>query len=369
MVFEKFFAQFVSNARPGPELEPVLGPEPHGLAESYDDLVPNPALAEEAQPGEFDAKDLNDHRPGGTNRTEPIHPNQDLGSNLGARAERLSKKKSRRLIFFFFAVGLPFALIASLFAAGIWSWKSGRFDVVRFQIVAASQELSATVGLTISEVWIYGRGHTSKHDIAEAIGAHQGAAILSVDPHQVKARLETLPWVESAFVERILPAQLSVSITERQPVAIWQSDGIHKLIDRNGLEISGASIEPFVDRLPIVTGPEAPQHTAELIAILSREPELFAQTLAATRVGKRRWDVTLIGEVIVMLPDHDMAHAWSVLAEAQRRGRLLERAINRVDLRITDRIVVTPSEATATNGAGFSATGSNDSTASALTDA
>ena len=59
MVFEKFFAQFVSNARPGPELEPVLGPEPHGLAESYDDLVPNPALAEEAQPGEFDAKDLN----------------------------------------------------------------------------------------------------------------------------------------------------------------------------------------------------------------------------------------------------------------------------------------------------------------------
>ena len=73
----------------------------------------------------------------------------------------------------------------------------------------------------------------------------------------------------------------------------------------------------------------APEHN-ELIAVLVNELQLYEQTLAATRVGNRRWDLTPIGDVVVMLPDSDLARAWSILAEAQRRGRLLDRAINRV---------------------------------------
>ena len=101
------------------------------------------------------------------------------------------------------------------------------------------------------------------------------------------------------------------------------------MIDRNGVEIVGASIEPFAGYLPVVTGLGAPEHANELIAVLVNEPQLYEQSLAATRVGNRRWDLTLIGDVVVMLPDSDLARAWSILAEAQRRGRLLDRAINR----------------------------------------
>ena len=358
-----------------PKREPGFGSDGSSEASSFDALTTDTDSAPRSiDSGDAETEAAVDPRSPVTetllvNATSDTVAMRDFGSSLGMRVERLTKKRSMRLLALLISTGLPSLLLLSISGFGLWSWRSGRLDQFGFHTGEFLHTSAVNIGLTIEDVHLMGRAYTDIADVQEAIGAHEGAAILSIDPLQIKKRLETLPWVESAKVERILPSQLSVSLTERQPIAIWQSNGLHRLIDRNGVEIVGASIEPFADYLPVVTGLDAPEHANELIAILAQEPQLYEQTLAATRVGNRRWDLTLIGDVVVMLPDSDVARAWSILAEAQRRGRLLDRAINRVDLRVSDRIVVTATDPETAKQADFSATDLSNNSASSLTDA
>jgi len=379
VAIDNFFAKFAPDDQPEQRLEPGFGSGANAQAQSFDDLTPTTEPMPMSTPTPDD--------PTQSTRNDSFEPEapaidtllvgastdtvaqRDFGSSLGMRVERLTKKRSLRLLTLLISTGVPALIMVILSGFGIWSWRSGRLDQYGYQASEFLHTSAVNIGLTIDGVQLSGRFHTDIADVQEAIGAHQGAAILSIDPLQIKKRLETLPWVESAKVERILPSQLSVSLTERKPIAIWQNNGLHRLIDRNGVEIVGASIEPFAGYLPVVTGRDAPEHASELIAILTHEPQLYEQTLAATRVGNRRWDLTLIGDVIVMLPDTDVDRAWSILAEAQRRGRLLDRAINRVDLRASDRIVVTATDPENAEQAGFNVTDLSNADASSLTDA
>jgi len=53
----------------------------------------------------------------------------------------------------------------------------------------------------------------------------------------LKARLEAMPWVREAEIERLLPDTIFVRLDERQPLAFWQRQGKLVLIDRDGYEI------------------------------------------------------------------------------------------------------------------------------------
>lgn len=375
MAIDNFFAKFAPDDQSAPKREPGFGASTPAETPSFDALTPGNNSAPGAIEGTEAETTETTGQPSSTAETLLVRgPSdtvamRDFGSSLGLRVERLTKKRSMRLAALIISTGVPTLLLLMMSGLGLWSWRSGRLDQFGFHAGEFLHTSAVNIGLTIKDVHLSGRVHTDVADVQEAIGAHEGAAILSIDPLQIKKRLETLPWVESAKVERILPSRLSVSLTERQPIAIWQSNGLHRLIDRNGVEIVGASIEPFAGYLPVVTGLGAPEHANELIAVLVNEPQLYEQTLAATRVGNRRWDLTLIGDVVVMLPDSDLARAWSILAEAQRRGRLLDRAINRVDLRASDRIVVTATDPERAEQAGFDATDWPNNSASSLTDA
>ena len=89
-----------------------------------------------------------------------------------------------------------------------------------------------------------------------------------------------------------------------------------------------------------MVGEGAPAHTAELLAILSREPDLQAQVAASVRVGKRRWNLRLTNGIDVRLPEADTAEAWAELARVERDHGLLKRDILAIDLRLADRMIL-----------------------------
>ena len=158
-------------------------------------------------------------------------------------------------------------------------------------------------------------------------------------PTLTRARLEQLPWVERASVERMLPDRVQVRLIERQPLALWQRAGRFALIDRGGEVIApdvaaldgmgeGPGVaDPEADpairwgQLRVLVGDEAPRHAARLFALLSTEPELWARVAAATWVGERRWTLRLDNRIDVLLPEQDMLRAWRLLAAEGARGR------------------------------------------------
>jgi len=198
---------------------------------------------------------------------------------------------------------------------------------------------SAALGLVVEDIEVEGRETTDGATILAALAAERGTPILAVSPSRAKQKLESLPWMRSAAIERRLPGTLLVRLVERHPLAVWQHAGRQELIDREGAVIPVKDLTRFA-RLPTVVGDDAASHAAPLIEMLAHEPELAARVTAAVRVDDRRWDLRIDNAIDVLLPETDPGEAWTRLAALERANSLLQRDIRTVDMRLPDRLVL-----------------------------
>ena len=272
-----------------------------------------------------------------------------FNSSTGKRTARGgSKRKVRKSTRRRARTGINWRLLrrvapagALLAAAGglVWLYQDGWFGRQAEALQLAALEGSASLGLQIEEVLVEGRARSDGEEILTRLGLGLGRPILAIDPAAARAELEALPWVRSASVERQLPGTLYIRLTEREPLALWQEQGVIRVIDRDGDVIPGVEPRRFA-HLPLVVGSDAPAHAGKLIAVMNSEPELRDRVTAAVRVGGRRWNVQIEGHIDVRLPENDPAAAWSQLARIERQQGLLSRDVIIIDLRLPDRLVV-----------------------------
>lgn len=230
-------------------------------------------------------------------------------------------------------------LIGSLLSGGIWLVSSGVVlsvsERTHEKIIAASKDL----GFTVQEILVMGRGQTTRRELLDAVQAERGAPILTLDLDAAKQRLEALPWIRSATIERMLPNTVFITVAERTPFALWQNKGQFALIDSEGKVIIKEGIERFADLFQVV-GDDAPAHAATLLTMLATQPELLTEAKAAVRVGGRRWNILMNNGINVHLPEDNAETAWARLAEYERTHQVLDRDIKVLDLRIPDRLIV-----------------------------
>lgn len=231
------------------------------------------------------------------------------------------------------------AVAVALAGSGLWLHESGAG--ARLAASAGQRILAATArfGLAVHDVEVEGRQRASREALLDALGVVRGMPILAVDPGAAKRRLETIPWIRSADVERRLPDMLHVRLVERQPLALWQRQGKLVLVDREGVEIPGERPEAFAN-LIVLVGNDAPANGAALLEMLATEPSLSGHVAAAVRIGGRRWNLRLDNGIDIALPEDDPSAAWHRLAGLERSQGILEREIVMVDLRLPDRLVL-----------------------------
>jgi len=232
-------------------------------------------------------------------------------------------------------------LATAVLVGGAVLWHSGAPQRLARDTVSAMLRVTAEGGFRITEITVAGRRHTPTDQIVTALAARYGQPILGLDIAAARDRLEALPSVRAAAVERRLPGVLRLSIVERQPVALWQNNGAFVLIARDGHQIPG-SIEGFED-LPLVVGDGAPARADELFTLLATEPDMAARVKAAIRVGNRRWNVKLDDiehGLEARLPELDTEAAWHRLAELERDHQLTGKQITMIDLRVPERLVL-----------------------------
>ncbi len=151
--------------------------------------------------------------------------------------------------------------------------------------------------------------------------------------------MESVGWVRTARVSRILPGTIQIAVAERTPYAFWQQKRKLRLIDREGVEITQKDLVHFA-KLPLVVGEGAPKHAKALFDVMESEPALAARVKAAVRVGNRRWDLHFDNGSIVRLPESGADAAWHRLATVEKTEGVLERDIVSVDMRLGDRTTV-----------------------------
>lgn len=260
-------------------------------------------------------------------------------SALEQRRRKLNRESRHRRISGLLRVASPLVLVVAIISAVAWTWYSGRMDIASIRGAQAAQVAGSAVGLRIEEFSISGRRYTRESDIVAAVGAYYGDPILAIDPTDAKLRIEGLPWVERAEVERILPKTISVNVIERIPMAIWQSNDLHHVIDTRGEVIIDQSPSDFLD-LPVVSGDGAASAAAELVSVLNIVPSIRQYVVAAERRGDRRWDLFLTLGIKVQLPGDNADLALRRLADAEGRFGLFNRDIVNIDLRVPDRMIV-----------------------------
>lgn len=239
--------------------------------------------------------------------------------------------------------GVVVAVIGGLVLAGVTGVRA--FDPAG-RVGQMLEGVALAAGLRVAEVRFEGRDLTPEPMLRAAVGAPAGTPILLASPAGIRERVEELAWVESASVERHLPSTLVVRITERQPFALWQEGGRFAVIDRGGRAIATDGLRAFAG-LPVVVGAGAAPHAAALLDALDEYPDLKGRVRAAIRVGERRWNLRLRNGADVMLPEGHAAAAIARLMEFHARDALLDRPLAVVDMRLPDRMVVRPKDASA----------------------
>ncbi len=178
----------------------------------------------------------------------------------------------------------------------------------RLRILLVAVSIASVIGiawlvvmsplLAVDDVTIRGTLHETPEAVRAAAKVSDGSALLFVDTGVVARRIEELPWIASAKVDRELPNGLRITVVERAPVG-WVrrpapagsprgAEGPAVLVDATG-RLLGDELTPPVG-LPEIKGTKrlgapgtriSPSLPALAVALLP--PPLRAQVVSLTR--------------------------------------------------------------------------------------
>jgi cell division protein FtsQ len=205
--------------------------------------------------------------------------------------------------------------------------------------------LTANAGMRITDIVIEGRANTPEPLLRAALGFSKGDPIIGFSLEQARMRIEKLPWVAHATVERRLPGTIVVALSERRPFAIWQNQGRYVLIDRDGKPVTDEQVAKFRD-LPLIVGPGAPEAARVLLDALTDRPAIQTRVVAAMRISERRWNLRMKNGTDILLPEGHEVEALDRLLQLQQETALLDRPLEAIDMRLADRLVLRPQAGT-----------------------
>lgn len=201
-------------------------------------------------------------------------------------------------------------------------------------------------GFHITTLALSGNVQVGREDVLAIAGVTGRTSLLFVDVEATRERLKTNPWIADASVRKLLPGELQIRITEREPFALWQKDGRLSVIADDGTVLEPYPA-PGLGRLPFVVGYGAEKHAKVFLALLDHHPQIRDQVRASIRVSDRRWNLRLHNGLDVRLPETEVARALDRLVALDREMKLISRDIAAIDLRLPDRVTVRLSPAAA----------------------
>jgi cell division protein FtsQ len=208
-------------------------------------------------------------------------------------------------------------------------------------IGATLGEVAGEAGFTVKHVEIKGAEHISRIDVYNIAFDQPSTAMPLIDLETTRQRLLRFGWVEDARVSRRLPDTLVVDIVERKPAAIWQNEGRLSLIDAEGIVLDKVRLDAMPD-LPLLIGPAANHHAADLTRLVAAAPQLKPVMAGASWIGGRRWDLRFQSGEVIALPEGDQAaqQALARFARMDQATQLLGRGFVRFDMRIPGKFIV-----------------------------
>jgi cell division protein FtsQ len=224
--------------------------------------------------------------------------------------------------------------------------KGGHYDSIVTQVQDICDTGANSAGFAITEIALAGNREISRENILTLAGITGRSSLLFLDAAKTRARLLTNPWIAEVSVLKLYPGRLRIGITERQPFALWQRDGVLSLIAGDGTVLE-RYVPPRFTALPLLVGNGAERAGRGFLDLIKRYPDIAGHVEASVLVADRRWNLHLKGGIEVLLPEGAPETALKTLAALDRDKQLLSRDVAAIDLRLPARVMVRQSDAAA----------------------
>jgi cell division septal protein FtsQ len=171
-----------------------------------------------------------------------------------------------------------------------------------------------------------------------------GTNVFAVDLDELRERVESLPWVRYALVQRVLPDKIAIKVIERKPIGIARVNGeIFQFDDE------AAVLQPhpaFAENFPILDGLRfnTPEENLQKVGIYQRVmEELQGQTqLSEIHIDDSK-EVSVVSAsdpCLVNLGSGDFKSRWVTYLELKPQIQQRYPEAVRVDLRFRNLVVI-----------------------------
>ncbi len=155
-------------------------------------------------------------------------------------------------------------------------------------IIGGSAVIYMSPLLRVQHVEVVGTSGMSVDDVA-SLARLDGRSMMRLDLAAAERRLESIPTVQSATLERRWPNTIRITVTERAPWAVWQIGDDRNVIDSEGVVLGQNTALENAPVIRDVSGPArlAPgdhvDHDAVVLAqaLLKRVPETLATNVSS----------------------------------------------------------------------------------------
>jgi cell division protein FtsQ len=219
----------------------------------------------------------------------------------------------------------------------------GQYDSFVAEYGAARDVAARLVGFRIDAVTINGQRELRPDEILAAGKISPRNSLLFLDVESVRAGLMKVPLVKDASVRKLYPDQLVITLTEREPFAVWQRDGNVQIVASDGTAIDTLRDDRFI-MLPFVVGEGANAHVSDYLRLLDVAGDLRSKIRAGLWIGDRRWNLKLVSGLEIKLPEIGAEAALRDFAKVARDNRILDKDLIAIDLRVPGRLVARLSE-------------------------
>ncbi len=193
----------------------------------------------------------------------------------------------------------------------------------------------------IQRVAVQGRfQRVSPLDVEQAVKDRvRGAGLVSIDLAAVQRKIEELPWVDTASVQRAWPRGLQVVVSEQVAAARWGANGI---LNARG-ELFASESRHIPAELPRLAGPPGTEQQVaqRYFAIQGRLVEAGMHIVALQLDARGAWHIVLDNGVQVRLGRRQVDERFErFVAAALRLVAQRSQDIDYVDMRYTNGFAV-----------------------------
>lgn len=259
---------------------------------------------------------------------------KSTGSKYGA-----SKRSNLSIIL------LGLAILIAI-PVGMTFWTGGRIFEIQQHIVNRIDKTVRSAGFEVASIEIVGVENQSAKvgPILDSTGIGIGDNMFVADPYEIQKKIESTGLVTTVDIYRLWPNRIVILVDrEVVPVALFLEGRQWKVVGSNGKVLENEEPHSYSNLMKI-EGKGAVKAIPKLVSSLQDFPEIRRRLASASRISNRRWDIQLEPGVSVKLPsDRELETALQRLNDIDQRHGLSKRSVDKIDLRVKNHLVMTPS--------------------------